>query len=422
MTKIIASLICLFTALASLSCVLISCEKSDNINDDNSANTANTTVTSDNENNLEETLKDDNITPQPSENDIAMQMYEAAIDDDICVIDWQFGEIKLKDCRFSSENTRIEECKLLTKAILDLDGDGINEYVIKSPDNDHIVLHYYDGKVYSYCLDTIDFYNFNTDGTFYCYDSYEDGKWECGLSQIIFDGQTLNIKSIYSLKHSTNPTTYEYYVGRDVVTTDEYYDYRNQNISKDKIKFSQFELSNSYPITAQQAWELANAYWDNQDGSTECAAGTVWIAKIVLIDTPTADTNYYRVAFQVESCVGGGQEGYECMPPHSIDEKDQILVNAFTGEITTPAYESGKKCISIDEAIEIAKNGCEQIDFDKEENKYRVELDADVPAPDHIYVIVIQKLVDDHYVFYTREWVDKYTGEIVFSYYVYGKG
>ena len=357
---------------------------------------------------------------RPTENDIAMQMYAAAINDEICVFDERLGEIKLKACRFPSNNVRLDECKLLTKAILDMDGDGINEYVIQSPEKDHIVLHYYDGKVYSYCFDSHAFCNLSTDGTFHWNDSSVTGAWEGGLSKIIFDGETLNIKSIYSLKYSENPAmNYEYYIEGEAVTEDEYYHYRN-DIRKEEMKFSQFELTCSYPITAEQAWDLANEYWDNQDGRTDGGAGTVFTARIVLIDTPNSDTNYYRIAFQVEF-TSNVEEGGECMPPYHINSYDQILVNAFTGEITTPAYESNGKCISIEEAIEIAKNDCEDIDFDNEEGGYRVEHAVNAMAPDHIYVIAIQKYVVDHYSVDTVRWVDKYTGEIIFPYYVYGK-
>ena len=349
-----------------------------------------------------------------TEDDIAIEMYEEAINDKICVFDEHLGEIKLKSLRFPSNNTTLEECKLLTKAILDVDQDGVNEYVIKSPDNDHIILHYYNGKVYSYCLYSNDYYEFNTDGTFYWYDCSEAEGEECGLNKIIFDGETLNVKSIYSLKHSENPTKYEYFVEGEAVAEDEYYDYRNSNYPKERMTFSYFELTHSYPITAEQAWNLANAYWDNQDGRTEGAAGTNLTARVVLIDTPNSDSNYYRVAYQVEWSSNGGKEGHECMPPYDIQLHDQILVNAFTGEITTPSYESDGKVISVEEAIEIAKNYWE--DFDIEENGYRVEQAFNSWAPDSVYVIVILQLVANHYSTFDEIWIDKSTGETIIPY------
>ena len=279
----------------------------------------------------------------------AMQMYEAAINDEICVFDEHLGEIKLESLRFTSNGASLAECKLLMKAISDIDQDGVGEYVIKSPENDYIILRYYNGKVYSYRLEVSEFYKVNTDGTFYWYDSSETEEWACGLNKVVFDGETLNVKSLYSLQYSKNPTKYEYFVEGETVTEEDYYDYRNQNICHEGMNFSQFELKCSYPITAEQAWNLANTYWDNQDGSADAGAGTTWITRIVLTDTPNSDFDYYRVALQEEWNSGGGQEGHECMPPYNVQLKAQIFVNAFTGEILSQAemameaYESALK-------------------------------------------------------------------------------
>ena len=405
MKKFVAALLCLMMLLSLFSC--------DRTEDKNISQT-----------DPEAPKESENNDTVPSETEKTMEIYKAVINGELCVVDENLGETKLKSLRFPSNDTSLDECKLLTKAIFDIDQDGNSEYVIQSPDNEYIILRYYNAKVYSYYLYSCDFYNFNTDGTFYWCNSPNTVGMECGLSKIIFDGEKLNTKSIYSLKYSSK---YEYFVEGEAVTEDEYYDYRSQIIHKDEMKFSQFELTHLYPITAEQAWNLANAYWDNQDGRSECSAGTNWTARIELIDTPSSETNYYRVAFKVEWSSNGGGEGDECKPPHSIHLHDQILVNAFTGEITTPACESGSKCISVEEAIEIAKNHEAYMNgdtYDKynEENGYRFELDVNEAAPDHIYVIVVLKYDTDHYSFHTRTWIDKYTGETVFSYYVNGKG
>ena len=131
-----------------------------------------------------------------------------------------------------------------------------------------------------------------------------------------------------------------YYVDGVAVTEREYDDHYATNIRNEAIRFSQFELVCAYPITAEQAWNLANAYWDNQDGCTDGAAGSIYTSRIVLTGMPDSDTQYYRVAFQVERTTNGGMVGYECMPPREITTKDQILVNALTGEITTLTCET----------------------------------------------------------------------------------
>ena len=389
-----------------------SAQSYDNTATDNNAATDNNTTTNNN------TTTDEPIFEKSEEHYIAMRAYASVIKGEAFAIDERLGEINLKDYHFPSNNTRLEECKLLEKAVLDVDGDGIGEFVIKSSDQEYIILRYYNGKVYSYCLDSCDYYKFNTNGTFYWAISPDTTAMECGLSKITFDGESLSIKSLYSLK---GPMQCEYFVDGKAVTAKEYHNYRD-GFRTGAMDFSYLDLTPLYPINAEQAWNLANDYWDNQDGNRDYGVGNVWTNRIVLIDIPSSLADYYRVSLQQER-YSRAQEGYECMPPASISEIDQILVNAYTGDITTPEeIAANGKCISLDEAIEIAKNNCEYIDFDKEGSNYRVELDVNEPAPDHVYNIVVQKLMDDHYFVYSRKWIDKYTGEIISPYYMYGKG
>ena len=346
----------------------------------------------------------------------AMKMYEAAIKGEICVIDERMGETQLKNLRFQRTDTSLDECILLTKSILDIDQDGVNEYVIQSPDQNYIILRSYNGNVYSYRLNTEDFYRFNTDGSFHWYTSSETGE-TCGFNKIVFEGETLTVKALYNFQYSKNPTKYEYFVEGKAVTKQEYDSYRS-DISYQRIEFSQFELSCSYPITAEQAWNLANTYWDHQDGASDCGAGTVWTAKLRLIDTPNSETDSYRFAFQVEWHSSGGGEGDECRPPYNIQTMDQILVNAFTGEVVASTYDPNGKRVSVEEAIELVKADCDYIDFDQEGSKYRVLHDVNKAAPDHFYVITIQKYYSDYYSDYAVSWVDKHTGEVVSPYYM----
>ena len=408
MKKYIAFLLCLIMILS-----LVSCDTTDKNAQNGTSNNEELNV---NEVTEGDATNNSTTNIQISAAERAMQMYEAAINDEICVLDERIGETKLKNLCFISNDTSLDECKLLKKAILDIDQDGINEYVIQSPNQEYVILRYYNGKVYSYWLDTDDFYNFNTDGSFHWYDSTETEEWECGLNKAIFDGETLNVKSIYRLQYYKNPTKYEYFVEGEAVTEDEYYAYCAHHKQKERMKFSQFELMSSYPITAEQAWNLANEYWDNQDGSSECSAGTIWTAKIVLIDTPKPDTNYYRFAFQEES-TSNVADGGECMPPYHINVHDQILVNAFTGEVVASTYEPNGKIISIEEAIEIAKNHETDMSGEicNEENGYSVDHTPNAQAPEHIYVITIKK----YDTVYGRIWIDKYTGEIIFPYYIW---
>ncbi len=137
MRKFVAAALCLIMLMSLFSCDI----ENSNDNKDND-------ITSNTDSNTSQEETD--ATPiQKTQSEIAMKMYEQAIKGEICIIDEHLGEIKLKDCQFPSDGLRLDDCDILYKAILDMDGDGINEYVIKSETKEHIVLHYYDGKVYS---------------------------------------------------------------------------------------------------------------------------------------------------------------------------------------------------------------------------------------------------------------------------------
>ena len=61
------------------------------------------------------------------------------------------------------------------------------------------------------------------------------------------------------------------------------------------------------------------------------------------------------------------------------------------------------------------------LDFDSKENEYLVELDTEAIAPEHIYVIVVWKISGGSYFYEMRRWVDKYSGKVIFEYYMFGK-
>ena len=105
-----------------------------------------------------------------------MEMYELAIKGEICIIDEFLGEIELKDCVFPSTDLKVGDCEFLSKTILDIDQDGIGEYIIQSPEKDHILLRYYDGKIYIYSFDYKSFFKLNTDGMFYWYSTDSNSK------------------------------------------------------------------------------------------------------------------------------------------------------------------------------------------------------------------------------------------------------
>jgi hypothetical protein len=316
MKKYIAFLLCLILVLSLFSCELNGNSNSTDLNDDST---------------------NENTTSKPTESDIAMGMYESAIKGEICVFDEHQGEIKLADCLFPSNNLRLGECEILSKAILDMDGDGINEYVIQSEAKDHIVLHYYSGKVYTFCFDSSNFYNLNTDGSFYWIDSYESENCTRGSNQIVFDASSFNIKEIYRI-NQTSPYDYgdgdhEYYVGGKQITREEFIDYYGANHrNKRGVIFSPLDISCEYPISSEKAFELASNYWGFKSGMEEGAAGTYYILKIVILEKPNGDTQSYRIGKQAEGYTTHAIDSSSAQPPQSVSIYEELFVDAITGE------------------------------------------------------------------------------------------
>lgn len=320
MKKYIAALLCLILLSSLFSCDI---EKTnDNKKIEDNTNTAGVTSQGD----------ADTPSPAKTQAEIAMEMYEAAIHDEIYVFDEHWGEIKLKACRFPSDNLSFGECESLSKAILDMDGDGINEYVIQSEAKDHIVLHYDNGKVYSYGFENHNFYNLNTDGSFYWSDSYETENWSRGLSQITFDGSSLRIKEIYRIKHK-NPLDFyedlEFYVDGKQITRKEF---SNSDIYKTAVIFSPLDIACEYPISSEKAYELASDYWEFESGMSEGVAGTRLVHKIVILEKPNGDTLRYRIAWQVEGYRNHVPDSWYSLPPESVKMYKELFVDAITGE------------------------------------------------------------------------------------------
>ena len=273
----------------------------------------------------------------PSSDETAMQMYEAAIRGEICVMDEHLGEIKLTDCRFPSNNSIFGRNEILYKAILDMDGDGINEYVIQSETGDHIVLHYYDGKVYSYCFDNKSFFNLNTDGSFYWIDSYELSNCTRGYSQIVFDGPSSRIKEIYRIKQ-TSPYDYgenshEYFVDGKQITREEFKGYYDSNCRRKTIAiFSPLDISCEYPISSEKAYELASEFWGIKSGEEDGAAGSLYVSTIVILEKPNNDTLNYHIGLRWARYSTHVIDNLFGQPPSTERIYEEVIVDAITGE------------------------------------------------------------------------------------------
>ena len=318
MKRYIALLLCLVMTILMFSC---------DVTEKNKSAESSTALEPDNDATSENDENNENNNSNLSESERVMKMYEAAIAGEIAVIDSDLGEIKLSDCAFKSDNLRLGDCVSLSKVILDMDGDGINEYVIQSPQRDHIILHYFDGKIYSYSFDFKNLFRLNTDGTFYWYFT-ESNLPTVGLSQVTFDDSSIVIKEIYRLKDIWERAE-EYYLYGNQVTWEEYMDYYHNN-SKRWAQFTPFEFSPQYPINAETAWNIANDYLGKPDGEYDVATGTRIVYKVVLTQKPTVDSENYRIVLH-EYHFTHWLDGWQANEPKPTYVLEELVVNAITG-------------------------------------------------------------------------------------------
>ena len=325
MRKFVAAALCLIMLMSLFSCDI----ENSNDNKDND-------ITSNTDSNTSQEETD--ATPiQKTQSEIAMKMYEQAIKGEICIIDEHLGEIKLKDCQFPSDGLRLDDCDILYKAILDMDGDGINEYVIQSETKEHIVLHYYDGKVYSYCFTGMSFFNLMNDGFFYWVDSYDVNNCTRGCNRITFDGASCGVKEIYRIKQ-TRPYDYgdghhEYYVDGKQITREEFQSYYHAiRVIGRLAAFSPFDFSCEYPISSEKAFELASNYWGIKSGEEEGAAGSRYVSTIVILEKPNNDTLNYHIGLRWEGYSTHVIDNLFGQPPGEEGIYEELIVDAITGE------------------------------------------------------------------------------------------
>lgn len=313
MKKIVAFLLCFVTVI-----LLVSCDLDNTEND-----TQSTESTTAGENGENSSL---------SENDIAMQMYEAAIRDEIYVIDERLVEIKLKECCLPSNNLTLEESIIGGKAIFDVDQDGIMEYIIQADSLDSILLHYNNGKVYSFAFEFKEFNNLKTDGSFYWNGPYTyiegensgTGVFDSGAKKIIFEGSKIKFEDIFMTVYDDNQTA-KHYIGNKLVTYDEMTEYANENTA-DFVEYTSFDAPWYKAITEEEAKQIASEYWNIKPGDVDEETGY----RFALFSLHCENSNYL---IALQWLVEG----------HHYSTLDTIEINAFTGEIIVPNYESDGK-------------------------------------------------------------------------------
>ena len=272
----------------------------------------------------------DNSTNGISEADKAMEMYKAAINDEICVIDEHLGEIKLKACRFPNNNLKLEDSIVRGKAILDLDQDGISECIIEAYSHDSIVLHYYDGKVYSFALKFEDFNNLKIDGSFLwtgpCTYSDKENSFilDSGAKKLMFEGSKIKFDDIFKTVYDDNQTA-KHYIGNKSVTYDEITEYKKE-FTADFVEYTPFDAPWYKVITEEEAIRIASEYWNIKSGDVDEATDY----RFELLPKHSENSNYcIALSWLVEGT--------------HYSTLEMIEIDAFTGEIIVPTYEPDGK-------------------------------------------------------------------------------
>lgn len=127
-------------------------------------------------------------------------------------------------------------------AVVDMDGDGVPEVIIKLKKNDlYEVLHYFNGEIYGYTFGVRELCSIKIDGTF----SYSGGGRDNGFEKLRFQEGTYIIDSICCRKSTGgNLEDEEYFIDNNQVTDDEYGSFENKQISKKEVIWYNFTDNN----------------------------------------------------------------------------------------------------------------------------------------------------------------------------------
>ena len=312
MKKYIAFLLCLITILS-----LVSCDFNNNQDDLSSSENGGLSDVNDNITN------DDNITPQLSEAEIAMQMYEAVLENKIKIYKIDTQEYNyLADCRTPYEGILLRDCENLRYAYTDIDGDLTKELVIDCGDT--LILRYYEGVVYLYSFTFRQLSRFYIDGSYYW--KYTGQNFECGWRQIYFEGAEIKTKELYRIVNEGEPNA-EYYIEDKQVTREEFL--KNINYGPEFwLQFEQLEVSWQKKITSEEALQIASEYWGTEDGFIDYGAGSMWIYRIMILDSPSSAWGYYHIGLQVDHY---GRDGNDLRVLLS-SRMEHLFVNSVTGK------------------------------------------------------------------------------------------
>lgn len=276
--------------------------------------------------NLCEPTPTDPITPESSQP--IDQTYLDVLENKIKIYDTQNESFcYLIDCKDPYLQTPLYECTNLTYALVDLDGDTVNELVIECPGGT-LLLRYYEwyceGTVFVYEFTFRNMYYLCTDGTYSW--NHNGSDFEYGQKQLYFVGTDLRTESLWHIVNDGEPDA-EYYIGARQVTEAELTKYIN-SLTQTKVTFSPLQLSLTHTVTAEQALEIACKFWNIYEGDDCHALGTIYVYHPMILTEQSASHPYYHIGIMVD--VYSAETNYQSFTTR-LDWR-QVTVNAVTGE------------------------------------------------------------------------------------------
>ena len=317
MRKIIALLLCLMMVLP-----LVSCEK----NEDQNAPSQNENTDPTPSDSMEGDSTNDSTATQIPEAEKAMEMYEAALRNEITVFETDSLVFNcLMNCKTPYDRIPLSDFVSLRYAYTDLDGDTVPELVIDCGDT--LILRYYMGIVYAYPFTFRQIDRLNADGSYSW--NHTGQAFEYGESQLFFEDAKIRSRELWRIVNDGTPDA-EYYIEGRSSTLEELQTYLESRQGTE-VAFAPLAFSMEDSISAEEARNIANQYWGEIDGEMDGACGTTRINRVVIVNEPTPICPYYRVAWQVEQ-YSHWEEGWEDRPPYATKTYKQILVHMSTGE------------------------------------------------------------------------------------------
>ena len=256
---------------------------------------------------------------------IAMEMYEAALKNEIKVYETDIEKYNyLKNCKTPYNRLPLYKLESMRYVYMDVDGDSINELVIDCGDT--LILRYYKGTVYVYSFTFRAMYHLNTDGSFSW--NHNRQNFEYGENQLTFDGAELKTTELWRIVNDGKSNA-EYYIADKQVTKEEILKYIEDN-HKTKVEFSPLEVSWQKTISLEKALEIAAEYWYDcysiKVGDKDSETGFPY----AILPKDNDSENYcIALAWLVEG------SHYSTL--------EMIEIDAFTGEIILPTYEPNGK-------------------------------------------------------------------------------